>query len=112
LLSWGIIGIVLAVAVSVSIGQVFRPYATLADAAWSDRIRQVKGRVVEGTIVESEGQVSFVLQDIAGTSAPVRLVGPMPPRLREAGEVVVIGRFGDDGVFVSRQILVRCPTKY
>jgi cytochrome c-type biogenesis protein CcmE len=112
LLIWTVIALTLGVAVVVSIGQVFRPYVTLADAARSDRVVQVKGTVVEGTLLEAGGQVSFALRDMTGATAQVRFTGAMPPRLPEAEDVVVVGRSAEDGAFIARHILVRCPTKY
>ncbi|HSW10646.1 MAG TPA: cytochrome c maturation protein CcmE [Bacillota bacterium] len=112
LLIWVVIGVILAVAIFVSIGQAFRPYATLAEAARSRRAMQIKGTVVEGTLREAGGQVSFEFRDSAGTTAQVRLAGPMPPRLPEAEAIVVIGQSAGDGAFVARQVLIRCPTRF
>jgi len=112
LLIWAVIGLILAVAIFVSIGQAFRPYATLGEAARSRRAVQIKGTLVEGTLRETGGQVSFELRDTAGTTAQVRLAGLMPPRLPEAEEIVVIGQSAGDGAFVARQVLIRCPTRF
>lgn len=73
---------------------------------------QIKGTVVEGTLREAGGQVSFEFRDSAGTTAQVRLAGPMPPRLPEAEAIVVIGQSAGDGAFVARQVLIRCPTRF
>ena len=32
--------------------------------------------------------------------------------LRNSTEVVVIGKYGEDGIFYAEKVLVKCPSKY
>jgi cytochrome c-type biogenesis protein CcmE len=54
---------------------------------------------------------TFYMRDETGTVRKVRYNNPKPANFEEAEKVVVQGR-NQDGVFVAKSILVKCPSKY
>jgi len=54
---------------------------------------------------------TFYMRDEAGTVRKVRYNNPKPANFEQAEKVVVQGRT-QDGVFVAKNILVKCPSKY
>jgi cytochrome c-type biogenesis protein CcmE len=54
---------------------------------------------------------TFYMRDETGTVRKVRYKNPKPANFEEAEQVVVQGRT-QDGAFVAKNILVKCPSKY
>ena len=54
---------------------------------------------------------TFYMRDEAGAVRKVQYNNPKPANFEEAEQVVVQGRT-EDGVFVAKNILVKCPSKY
>lgn len=88
------------------------PYVTVAEAAKHPSKVHVVGKIVQETLKSSvlQGEVNFTIKDDTG-SMPVRYVGPPQSNLEHATQVVVIGSVEKD-VFLAKQMLVKCPSKY
>jgi len=91
------------------------PYVTVAQAKASHE----EGVHLAGDLVKTSiqtdpqnGQISFQLKDQTGAVADVQYIGSMPGNLNEATKVVAVGGMNDKNVFVSHQLLIKCPSKY
>jgi len=77
---------------------------------------KVSGRVVPGTYRKGEGELVhlFQVQDIEHEeiSFPVRFQDVLPDTFTDETEVVLEGRFGDDGVFEAKNLLTKCGSRY
>lgn len=73
---------------------------------------QVIGKVLPNTISfnTSSGILSFVITD--NQSVVEVYHNGLVSNLGNSTEVVVIGKYGDDGIFYAQRILVKCPSKY
>ena len=85
---------------------------------WVGKEMRVHGWVEAGTIKEEiDGQVtkrSFVVTR-EGKRLTVRHEGPKPDTFRDGSEVVASGvlrKEGSEHVFVAREIMAKCPSKY
>lgn len=89
-----------------------RSYVDLAEARQTGRSVQIKGTVVPDSLRIIDGRsFRFIMEDKSGAWFPVIHTGGIPVNLLEAPHVVVAGRY-HLGAFVSRRILVSCPTKF
>lgn len=77
---------------------------------------KVSGRVVPGTYRQGEGELVhlFQVQDIENpeVSFPVMYEDVLPDTFTDDVEVVLEGRFGDDGVFQAKTLLTKCGSRY
>jgi cytochrome c-type biogenesis protein CcmE len=86
---------------------------SFAYAQEANRSVQVKGLAIDGTVVLVDDEsFTFRMEDLEGGTATVYHKGPIPQNLMEADNVVVVGRFDENGTFVAQRILVKCPSKY
>ena len=84
------------------------------------RTVRINGKVVDGSIVRQEVSASnhlpildFALGDTLSAHVPVRYIGTtVPDAFRAEADVVVEGRFGEDGVLEAKRLLAKCPSKY
>lgn len=90
------------------------PYVTIAEG----RKMGGDGLHVAGNLIKSSvhtdlqtSRLTFQLKDERGDVMTVEHAGVQPANLMEADKVVAIGGF-HDGRFVSRDLLVKCPSKY
>lgn len=110
----GIIIIAAAAAVVlVSFSGSLTPYVTLAEARQKGTTVQVAGvpdfdsqRYENGT-----NDFMFEMTDHVGETVTVRFMGAKPSNFEDAENVVVIGKHTGDE-FVSKKMLVKCPSKY
>ncbi|MGD8916387.1 MAG: cytochrome c maturation protein CcmE [Syntrophobacterales bacterium] len=90
-------------------------YVTVREAKASKRPVQVAGIVVEGTDrydLENNNLI-FILREDGGDEMKVEYDGPRPGNFDNVTKVVAIGRYEpEEQVFVARELLVKCPTKY
>lgn len=108
---------VVAILATVGLATVFvrnaSPYATIKDAASlrGDGVHVV-GQMVPKTLQQNplKRQLSFRLKDETG-EMPVIYNGPPMANLQAANQVVVIGQM-EEGTFMARKMLVKCPSKY
>jgi cytochrome c-type biogenesis protein CcmE len=104
---------VFAVGAFRTISNALTPYVDFAYAAEANRSTQVKGYPLEGTLVLlDDDSFKFSLEDTSGQVAEVVHTGQLNPQMFEADNIVVVGRFNDEGIFNAQQILVKCPSKY
>ena len=74
---------------------------------------RVAGKVVGDSIRwdAASMNLSFVMRDETGT-LEVRYHGPRPDNLKDGADAVVEGRPGSDGVFLAKDLLLKCPSRY
>lgn len=90
------------------------PYVTIAQAKHTqgDHLH-LAGDVVPGSTQMDpvHGTLTFDLKDKDGGTIEVEHHGEMPNNLSEFKKVVAIGGM-QSGVFISHQLLIKCPSKY
>jgi cytochrome c-type biogenesis protein CcmE len=90
-------------------------YVTVREAKASKRPVQVAGIVVEGTDrydLENNNLI-FILREDGGDEMKVEYDGPRPGNFDNVTKVVAIGRYeAKEQVFMAKELLVKCPTKY
>lgn len=90
------------------------PYVTVAQARHtsSDRVH-LMGTLVKDSVSTdlAHHALTFRLRDPEGSEVLIKHVGEIPGNLSEATKVVAIGAMRND-VFVSEQLLLKCPSKY
>lgn len=90
------------------------PYVTVAQArtARGDGLH-LAGDIVPGTTVTDRQAltVRFQIRDQGGETVWVRYEGLPPANMGQATKVVAVGSM-QGGEFVSRKLLLKCPSKY
>jgi cytochrome c-type biogenesis protein CcmE len=108
--------IVLAMAMAMySFQSTLTSYVTVSEAKASNRAVQVAGIVVEGTDKYDldSNNLLFTLREDGGDQMKVEYDGPRPGNFDNVTKVVAIGKYEPKkGVFLARELLVKCPTKY
>jgi cytochrome c-type biogenesis protein CcmE len=90
-------------------------YVTVSEAKASKRPVQVAGIVVEGTdrYDLKSNNLIFTLREDGGDEMKVEYDGARPGNFDNVTKVVAIGKYEPkEQVFVARELLVKCPTKY
>ncbi len=82
-------------------------------AGSTSQMVRVAGKVVPGTIQKGDDAFTyrFSISDGAGT-IPVIYKGALPDVFQENIEVVVEGKYSQDGVFNAKTVLAKCPSKF
>jgi len=70
------------------------------------------GRVVGIDVSESKTAFTFMMVDNDGQEQQVYYNEPVPADFARAEQVVVIGAYRNEEVFVADKILMKCPSKY
>jgi cytochrome c-type biogenesis protein CcmE len=108
--------IVLAMAMAMySFKSTLTSYVSVSEAKASNRPVQVAGLVVEGTDEYDlkSNNLLFTLREDSGDEIKVEYDGPRPGNFDNVTKVVAIGKYEPKRrVFVARELLVKCPTKY
>jgi cytochrome c-type biogenesis protein CcmE len=108
--------IVLAMAMAMySFQSTLTSYVTVSEAKASNRPVQVAGVVVEGSDKYdlTSNNLLFTLREDGGEEMKVEYDGPRPGNFDNVTKVVAIGKYeSEKGVFLARELLVKCPTKY
>jgi cytochrome c-type biogenesis protein CcmE len=88
------------------------PYVTIKEAVAQSRDVHVVGELVPASLqLNTLGrETRCVLKDETG-EMPVVYTGPPQSNLASATQIVVIG-YHENGAFHSKQMLVKCPSKY
>ena len=75
---------------------------------------QLTGKVVDGSVRNTNNGVDFRVRDRSGTtSVPVRYVGAVPDAFREGREVIVnVRREGATFVGERDSLVTKCPSKF
>lgn len=111
-------GLVVALAMAMamySFKSTLTTYVTVSEAKASKRPVQVAGIVVTGTdrYDLKRNNLIFVLREDGGDEMEVEYDGPRPGNFDNVTKVVAIGKYEPkDKVFMARELLVKCPTKY
>ena len=90
-------------------------YVTVSEAKASKRPVQVAGIVVKGTERYELGSnnLLFTLREDGGDQMMVEFDGPRPGNFDNVTKVVAIGKYEPkEHVFMAKELLVKCPTKY
>jgi cytochrome c-type biogenesis protein CcmE len=117
--------IAVAVAIIVSTTGDAGSYLTFQEAKVMSDQENFKEVHVVGTLKkDTEGEVlgimpskdklsfSFLMVDQNGTEQVVYYNEPMPADFLRSEQVVVIGKYAPESVFVADKILMKCPSKY
>ena len=82
-------------------------------SALADRQIRVAGNVEEGSVEWEAGSLRLTFTLIDGNETlPVSYNGVVADTFQEGREVVVSGKYENDGVFLADSILTKCPSKY
>jgi cytochrome c-type biogenesis protein CcmE len=95
-------------------GAYYRQVSALS-AADNGRDVKVGGAVVRGTIVRNAAGVHFVIEDLTGRPATVKVdyAGQMPATFAAGVQVVVTGRYtAGDELIAADDLQTKCPSKY
>ena len=90
-------------------------YVSVREAKASNRPVQVAGIVVNGTDKYDlkSNNLLFTLREDSGDEMKVEYDGPRPGNFDNVTKVVAIGKYEPKReVFVAKELLVKCPTKY
>jgi cytochrome c-type biogenesis protein CcmE len=116
--SYVIGGVVIALAMAMamySFKSTLTSYVSVSEAKASKRPVQVAGIVVEGTdrYDLKNNNLLFTLREDGGDEIKVEYDGPRPGSFDNVNKVVAIGKYEPEKkVFLARELLVKCPTKY
>ena len=81
------------------------------------------GHVVKGSIAQKTGTLDYIFEvkpiagmlkhpEAANKSITVRYSGVVPDTFKDDAEVIVTGSLGQDGTFIAKDLLAKCPSKY
>lgn len=70
------------------------------------------GQVTGIQVGEDKTSFTFLLVDNEGTEQKVYYNEPVPADFQRSEQVVVIGQYRDQEIFVADKILMKCPSKY
>ena len=80
------------------------------------RLVKVNGKLVQDSFVREESSTiaRFTLVDTEGPETLSAVHDGIVPDLffNEHSEIILEGSYGDDGVFYSESVIVKCPSKY
>jgi cytochrome c-type biogenesis protein CcmE len=89
----------------------YRTPSELAGSTGSGTTVRLGGLVVDGSVQQTAGRVTFAMTD--GRSQVDVVVDSVPPSTFRAGQgAVVSGTLGSDGVFHGRSVVVRHDNQY
>ncbi|MCC5936717.1 MAG: cytochrome c maturation protein CcmE [Lunatimonas sp.] len=70
------------------------------------------GKVVGIEVGEDKTSFTFLMVDNDGTEQRVYYNEPVPADFERSEQVVVIGSYKNESIFVAEKILMKCPSKY
>ncbi len=111
----GIVVVLAVIMAMYSFKSTLTSYVSVAEAKASKRPVQVAGIVVEGTdrYDLDSNNLLFTLREDGGDEMRVEYDGPRPGNFDNVNKVVAIGKYEPKKqVFLARELLVKCPTKY
>jgi len=111
-----IVGIIIIITfiiwAGISFNKTLTPYVSIAEAKAATTTVQVKGqRADDGTFNTENNLFTFRLIDEKGDQINVVYDGAKPGNFEQATEVVCVGKY-ENGTFIAKEILVKCPSKY
>ena len=90
-------------------------YVSVSEARVSPRPVQVAGIVALGSKKYDlqNNKLIFTLREDSGDEMPVEYDGHKPANFDDVTKIVATGKYNTERqVFVARELLVKCPTKY
>ena len=111
----GIVVVLAVIMAMYSFKSTLTSYVSVTEAKASKRPVQVAGIVVEGTdrYDLDSNNLLFTLREDGGDAMRVEYDGPRPGNFDNVNKVVAIGKYEPaKQVFLARELLVKCPTKY
>jgi len=111
----GIVVVLAVIMAMYSFKSTLTSYVSVTEAKASKRPVQVAGIVVEGTdrYDLDSNNLLFTLREDGGDEMRVEYDGPRPGNFDNVNKVVAIGKYEPKKqVFLARELLVKCPTKY
>ena len=108
--------IAIAIVLLISVSKDFSTYATFNKAAKSgDQVKLVgtlaKDQEIYYQPEKDANYFSFYLTDKDGITKKVILNAPKPQDFELSEQIVVTGKM-EDGVFMAKDVLLKCPSKY
>lgn len=74
---------------------------------------RVSGKVLPGSIRKSADSRIYDFKVTDGkASLPIRFEGIVPDLFKDGAQVIVEGKFRQDGVLVASNVMTACPSKY
>ena len=108
----GIIIIAFTVWAGISFKSTLTPYVSIAEAKQSGKMVQIKGeRLDNGRFDLEKNLFTFEIRDENGENLKVTYDGAKPGNFDQASHVVCVGKYSN-GVFVAKELLIKCPSKY
>jgi cytochrome c-type biogenesis protein CcmE len=95
-------------------GEYYMQVSELTTKQVDGKTVKVGGRVL-GPIARDAAGAHFVIQDLTGKSATVKIdfAGQMPQTLASGVDVVAIGKYvAANGLLTADQLQTKCPSKY
>lgn len=112
----GAVIIALAMAMAMySFKSTMTTYVSVSEARVSPRPVQVAGIVALGSKQYDlqNNKLIFTLREDSGDEMPVEYDGHKPANFDDVTKIVATGKYNTERqVFVARELLVKCPTKY
>ena len=111
----GIVVVLAVIMAMYSFKSTLTSYVSVTEAKASKRPVQVAGIVVAGTdrYDLDSNNLLFTLREDGGDEMRVEYDGPRPGNFDNVNKVVAIGKYEPaKQVFLARELLVKCPTKY
>ena len=112
----GLILIGVAIAVLVSASKDITSYASFKDARSTGRLVKIVGQLAKEKDmiydpVKDPNHFSFYVTDKSGETFKVILNAAKPQDFELSEQIVVTGKM-QDGVFMAKDVLLKCPSKY
>ncbi|HQX43819.1 MAG: cytochrome c maturation protein CcmE [Saprospiraceae bacterium] len=112
----GLILIGVAIAVLVSASKDITSYASFKDARSTGRLVKIVGQLAKEKDmvydpVKDPNHFSFYVTDKSGETLKVILNAAKPQDFELSEQIVVTGKM-QDGVFMAKDVLLKCPSKY
>ncbi|HRG34550.1 MAG: cytochrome c maturation protein CcmE [Saprospiraceae bacterium] len=112
----GLILIGVAIAVLVSASKDITSYASFKDARTTGRLVKIVGQLAKEKDmiydpVKDPNHFSFYVTDKSGETLKVILNAAKPQDFELSEQIVVTGKM-EDGVFMAKDVLLKCPSKY
>ena len=108
----GVIILAFTIWAGISFQSTLTPYVSIAEAKESGKTVQVKGeRLDNGKFDTEKNLFTFEIKDENGETLKVVYDGAKPGNFDQASHVVCVGKYSG-GVFVAKDLLIKCPSKY
>ncbi len=88
-------------------------YANFDEAKINNKYLQIIGKPVKDSLPQSTNSLEFIfyLTDKKGKTELVKYYGPKPMNFDLAEYVVIKGKY-ENNIFLAKEILTKCPSKY